>query len=104
MAVELSNGMATTMLPGNETDPFWSRIPFALPYWRQFDMTIVPDYQHYITSVWMTVAGVLGVCGNLLVIYTFFSSVHFLIVAYIYPWAHVSSSHVINIILMGEYS
>ena len=70
-----TTALVPTMLGDNETDlgPYWSQIPFAHPYWRQFDMTIIPDYYHYMMAGWMTFFGITGVLGNLLVIYTFFT-------------------------------
>ena len=42
------------------------------PYWNQFDIeNTIPDSWHYAVAAWMTFFGILGVSGNLLVIWTF---------------------------------
>ena len=39
------------------------------PYWRQFDM--VPEVYHYLVGVYISIVGISGVLGNLLVLYIF---------------------------------
>ena len=42
------------------------------PYWKQFDIeNTIPDSWHYGVAVWITLFGIFGVLGNLLVITTF---------------------------------
>jgi len=42
------------------------------PYWKQWDIeNMIPDSWHYAVAAWMTFFGILGVSGNLLVIWTF---------------------------------
>ena len=53
------------------SDPFWDQLPFAHEYWHQFDIEGIPAEYHYAVAIWMTFFGIIGVVGNLLVIYTF---------------------------------
>jgi len=53
------------------TDPFWDQIPFALPYWRQFDFANVAMAYHYAVALWITFFGIMGITGNALVIWIF---------------------------------
>ena len=62
----------TTGVHDNTTpDPYWDDLPFAHPYWRQFNVKDIPDEYHYAVAIWMTFFGIMGTLGNLLVIYTF---------------------------------
>nr|AKG27054.1 opsin [Dugesia japonica] len=42
------------------------------PYWRTFDM--VPEVYHYLVGVFISIVGISGVLGNLLVLYIFASA------------------------------
>ena len=54
-----------------EDDPYWDRLPYAHPYWKQFNMEEIPDKYHYGIATWMTFFGISGVLGNFLVIWIF---------------------------------
>lgn len=42
---------------------------FVHPHWKSFPL--IPDHWHYIAGIFITIVGICGVSGNLLVIYIF---------------------------------
>lgn len=50
---------------------YWSQIPFAHAYWRQFDMERISPAYHYAVAIWVSLFGLIGIIGNTLLIVIF---------------------------------
>ncbi len=54
--------------------PFWEGSDLLMhPYWKQYrqDIEAIPAAAHYAMGLFVGVAGIVGIAGNLLVIYVF---------------------------------
>ena len=53
---------------GNFTDP---DVLFIHPHWKQFDIAGIPSYLHYIVGIYISIVGIGGMIGNVIVIWIF---------------------------------
>lgn len=59
----------TTEMVSNTTHIYDTYDLFIHPHWKQFPL--IPEAWHYAIGVYITIVGISGVFGNLLVIYIF---------------------------------